>query len=139
MITIDGTHGEGGGQVLRSALALSMVTGQPFRIEGIRAGRPRPGLMRQHLTSVEAAREVCGGTASGAELGATALEFTPGAPRGGDYTFAIGTAGSTTLVLQTILPALITAPTPSTVTISGGTTTRTRRACTFWSARSSRS
>ncbi len=121
MINIDGSQGEGGGQVLRTSLALSTVTGMPFRIESIRAGRPRPGLMRQHLTSVQAACAVCSGTAAGAELGSSTLEFTPGEVRGGDYAFAIGTAGSTTLVLQTILPALMTARGPSTITISGGT------------------
>lgn len=121
MISIDGSAGEGGGQILRSALALSMVTGQPFRIERIRANRDKPGLMRQHLTSVRAACAVCAGEAEGAELGSSVLEFTPGAVRGGEYAFEIGTAGSTTLVLQTVLPALITASDPSTVVLSGGT------------------
>lgn len=121
MIKIDGNQGEGGGQILRTALALSMVTGQPFRIENIRANRPKPGLLRQHLTSTLAAAEVCAGTAIGAELGSTALEFRPGPVRGGNYSFAIGTAGSTTLVLQTVLPALMLASEPSTLTISGGT------------------
>ncbi|MEM1165868.1 MAG: RNA 3'-terminal phosphate cyclase [Planctomycetota bacterium] len=121
MITIDGAMGEGGGQVLRTSLALSMVTGQPFRIERIRAGRSKPGLMRQHLTSVKAACAVCAGTAHGAELGSTTLDFVPGAIRGGEFSFAIGTAGSTTLVLQTVLPALVTGAHPSTLTLSGGT------------------
>ncbi len=121
MISIDGSKGEGGGQILRTSLALSMITGQALRIDRIRAGRPKPGLMRQHLTSVEAARSVCNGTAVGAQLGSTHLEFIPGPIRGGAYSFAIGTAGSTTLVLQTILPALITAGEPSTVTLTGGT------------------
>ncbi|MEM8783345.1 MAG: RNA 3'-terminal phosphate cyclase [Planctomycetota bacterium] len=118
---IDGSQGEGGGQVLRSSLALSMVTGQPFRIENIRAGRPKPGLMRQHLTGVRAAVEVCGGEAEGDALRSTALSFTPGKVRAGDYRFSIGTAGSTTLVLQTVLPALVLADGPSTVTLEGGT------------------
>lgn len=121
MINVDGSMGEGGGQVLRTALSLSMVTGTPVRIDNIRAGRSKPGLLRQHLTSVEAACAVCAGGASGAVLGATSLEFVPGPIRGGEYAFAIGSAGSTTLVLQTVLPALVTAPEPSTVTISGGT------------------
>ncbi len=121
MIRVDGAQGEGGGQVLRTSLALSMVTGQPFRIENIRAGRAKPGLMRQHLTSVEAARAACGGEVAGAELGSTAIEFTPGDIKGGSYDFSIGTAGSTTLVLQTVLPALLTASEPSTITLSGGT------------------
>ncbi len=121
MITIDGSVGEGGGQILRSALALSMVTGQPFRIENIRANRDKPGLMRQHLTAVRAAAEVGRASVEGDEIGSTALSFKPGTTNGGDYTFAIGTAGSTTLVLQTVLPALLTADEPSTLEISGGT------------------
>lgn len=121
MITIDGSLGEGGGQILRSALALSMVTGEPFRIENIRANRNKPGLMRQHLTAVRAAAEVGRAHVEGDAIGSTSLAFTPGQPRGGDYAFAIGTAGSTTLVLQTVLPALLTAAEPSTLEISGGT------------------
>lgn len=121
MISIDGSQGEGGGQVLRTSLSLAMVTGRAFRIENIRANRPKPGLMRQHLTAVKAACEVCGAAVQGAEIGSGRLEFTPGAIRGGDYTFSIGTAGSTTLVLQTLLPALLAADRPSTVLISGGT------------------
>ncbi|MFI4917688.1 MAG: RNA 3'-terminal phosphate cyclase [Phycisphaerales bacterium JB060] len=121
MINLDGSLGEGGGQILRSALALSMVTGQPFRIENIRANRDKPGLMRQHLTAVRAAVEVGRARVEGDAIGSTAITFTPGTARGGDYTFAIGTAGSTTLVLQTVLPALLTAPEPATLEISGGT------------------
>ncbi|MEO1718035.1 MAG: RNA 3'-terminal phosphate cyclase [Planctomycetota bacterium] len=121
MITIDGAQGEGGGQILRSSLALSMITGQPFRITNIRANRPKPGLLRQHLTSVEAACAVCGGEAPGAELGSDQLTFTPSTVRGGTYEFAIGTAGSTTLVLQSVLLALIAAADPSSLTITGGT------------------
>lgn len=121
MIELDGATGEGGGQILRTALSLSMVTGRPFRIERIRAGRDRPGLLRQHLTAVKAACAVCGGEAEGAEIGSAALVFRPGRVRAGEYSFAIGTAGSTTLVLQTVLPALMTADGPSTVTVKGGT------------------
>ncbi len=121
MITIDGSQGEGGGQILRTALALSMVTRQPFRIEHIRANRPKPGLMRQHLTCIEAACAVCDGHADGDELGSRELVFTPGTVKGGSYSFAIGTAGSTTLVLQTVLPALMTASSASALSIGGGT------------------
>ena len=109
MIRIDGSRGEGGGQIVRSALALSMATGQSFTIENIRAGRKKPGLMRQHLTSVLAAREVCDGKVDGAELGSTAITFHPGEIRGGDYHFPIGTAGGTGLVFQTVFPALLLA------------------------------
>ena len=121
MITIDGSRGEGGGQILRSSLALSLVTGRPFRIENIRAKRKKPGLMRQHLTAARAAAEVGGAQVRGADIGSTELEFTPGAVRPGNYTFAVGTAGSATLVLQTILPALITAGAPSHLVLEGGT------------------
>ena len=121
MITIDGSHGEGGGQILRSALSLSAATGKPFVIDKIRAGREKPGLMRQHLTAVKGAAEICGARIDGAEVGSTRLLFEPGELRGGDYTFNIGTAGSTMLVLQTVLPPLAMAAEPSRVTLSGGT------------------
>lgn len=101
-----------------------MLTGTPFRIDNIRAKRSKPGLLRQHLTAVQAAVEICGAVAEGAEAGSQTLCFTPGAIRGGDYRFAIGTAGSCTLVLQTILPALWFADAPSTVSVSGGTHNR---------------
>lgn len=121
MIEIDGTFGEGGGQILRTSLALSAVTKEPFRIVDIRARRSKAGLLRQHLTGVKAAAEICGATVRGAELGSTTLEFEPGDVRPGNYEFSIGSAGSTTLVLQTILPALASAESPSTVVIEGGT------------------
>ena len=127
MITIDGSAGEGGGQILRTALALSAITGTPVRIERIRARRPKPGLQRQHLVAVQAAARVSGAQVGGAELNSCELEFTPQEPtsalRGiaGTYEFDIGSAGSTTLVLQTVLPILLHAAGPSTVTIRGGT------------------
>jgi RNA 3'-terminal phosphate cyclase (ATP) len=121
MLVLDGSQGEGGGQVLRSALSLSLVTGTPFRIENIRAGRPRPGLMRQHLTAVEAAAAVGSAEVTGASVGSRALSFNPGRTKGGDYAFSVGTAGSATLVLQTVLPALMTAAKSSTLILEGGT------------------
>lgn len=121
MIELDGAAGEGGGQILRSALVLSMVTGQPFTITRIRANRPKPGLMRQHLVAVQAAAQICGARVNGAELGSMALSFVPGTIVGGDYEFAIGTAGSCTLVLQTLALALLYAEASSTVRITGGT------------------
>ncbi len=121
LLTIDGSLGEGGGQVLRTSLALSLVTGRPFRIERIRAGRRQPGLLRQHLTAVNAACEVSGARVTGAELGSRELQFEPGAVRGGEYRFAVGTAGSATLVLQTVLVPLALAREPSRLTLEGGT------------------
>jgi RNA 3'-terminal phosphate cyclase (ATP) len=121
MILIDGSIGEGGGQILRTALGLSMVTGQPFRIEKIRAGREKPGLLRQHLTAVNAATAICSATVDGASISSRELSFTPGMISPGDYTFSIGSAGSTTLVLQTVLPALLCASGSSTLTLEGGT------------------
>src|SRR6185437_8859495 len=121
MIRIDGSFGEDGGQILRSSLSLSFVTGRLFRIENIRANREKPGLLRQHLTAVQAAAEVGCAEVEGAALGSKALTFVPGKIRSGEFRFAIGTAGSATLVLQTILPALITAVGPSRIEIEGGT------------------
>jgi RNA 3'-terminal phosphate cyclase (ATP) len=120
-LRVDGSQGEGGGQVLRTSLSLSMTTERPIVIERIRARRGRPGLMRQHLAAVFAAREVCAGEVAGAELGSGTLRFAPGAIRAGSFRFAVGTAGSACLVLQTVLPALLTAPGPSHLVCEGGT------------------
>jgi RNA 3'-terminal phosphate cyclase (ATP) len=121
VITIDGSHGEGGGQILRSALSLAVCTGQAFRIERIRAKREKPGLLRQHVTAARAAAEISGAEVEGCAVGSTSLTFKPRALRAGEYSFSIGTAGSCTLVLQTVLPPLLTAPQPSVIRISGGT------------------
>lgn len=121
MIELDGSQGEGGGQILRTSLTLSMITGTPFRVTNIRANRAKPGLMRQHLVAVQAAAQVCGAEMSHAEVGSSALEFRPGRIKAGDYKFSIGTAGSSTLVLQTLLPALLYASGTSTVLVCGGT------------------
>jgi RNA 3'-terminal phosphate cyclase (ATP) len=121
MISIDGNIGEGGGQILRSSLALSMVTGQPFRMTNIRAGREKPGLMRQHLTAVNAAAAICGADVEGGAIGSQVIAFSPGRVKAGAYTFSIGSAGSATLVLQTVLPALLTADGVSSLTLEGGT------------------
>jgi RNA 3'-terminal phosphate cyclase (ATP) len=121
MLHLDGSAGEGGGQILRTALGLSLVTGTPFTIDRIRAGREKPGLLRQHLTAVRAAQEVGKAEVSGAAIGSRALTFRPGAVNPGTYSFSVGTAGSATLVLQTVLPALLQAKGPSTLSLEGGT------------------
>jgi RNA 3'-terminal phosphate cyclase (ATP) len=113
--------GEGGGQVLRSALSLSLLTGQSFRLSRIRAKRDRPGLRPQHLAAVQAAVRVSGAEVRGDRVGSEEIEFAPGLVRPGDYFFAIGTAGATSLVLQTLLLPLALAPNTSSVTIRGGT------------------
>src|SRR4051812_13919014 len=120
MITIDGSEGEGGGQVLRTALSLSLVTGQPFTMTNIRGNRERAGVMRQHITAVEAACAVGGGCEE-LDVGASDISFVPGKVKAGDYHFAVGTAGSTSLVLQTILPPLMLANGPSRLVLEGGT------------------
>ena len=119
MRVIDGSTG--GGQILRTSLALSLHTGDAFRIDSIRSRRKRPGLMRQHLTCVRAAAEVSNATVEGAELSSSSLTFRPGPVRGGHYEFSIATAGSTGLVLQTLLTALTVADAPSVVRVRGGT------------------
>jgi RNA 3'-terminal phosphate cyclase (ATP) len=130
MIELDGSLGEGGGQILRTALALSLITGKAFCIDNIRAKRPKPGLMRQHLACVQAAVAVGGGedatqAVSGrgqaAQVGDTSLTFTPGKICAGDYEFAIGSAGSCMLVLQTVLWPLVMANRASALTLRGGT------------------
>lgn len=121
MLKVDGSHGEGGGQILRSSLGLSLVTGKAFEIERIRQRRPQPGLKRQHLAAVHAARAVGAADVEGAEVGSTRCVFVPRGVKPGEYAFSIGSAGSTTLVLQTILPALITADGPSLLRVAGGT------------------
>jgi RNA 3'-terminal phosphate cyclase (ATP) len=120
-IKIDGSHGEGGGQIIRSSLTLSMITGRVVEIVNIRANRTRPGLLNQHLTAVNAAREVCNGSVMGAELGSRQLIFAPGEIQCRDFIFDIGSAGSTTLVAQTLIPALIHARGYSSLEILGGT------------------
>jgi RNA 3'-terminal phosphate cyclase (ATP) len=121
MISIDGSFGEGGGQIIRTSLALSLVTGKPFRIYNVRAGRAKPGLQRQHLTAVMAAAEIGVAKADGAAVGSQEFTFVPGEVVPGEYTFSIGTAGSATLVLQTVLPPLMIASSPSRLTLEGGT------------------
>lgn len=122
MITIDGSEGEGGGQVVRNACALSLVTGTPFRIVNVRGGREKPGLMRQHVTASEVACAIGrGGACEGVAVGAREITFRPGTVDAGAYRFAVGTAGSTGLVLQTVLMPLLLANRPSRLVLEGGT------------------
>ena len=120
-VKMDGSLGEGGGQVLRSSLSLSMITGRPFQMRNVRARRQKPGLRLQHLTAVQAAATICQASCTGDSVGSGEVCFTPGEVRPGSYRFSVGSAGSACLVLQTVLPALLTAGGPSTVTIEGGT------------------
>lgn len=121
MIDIDGSGGEGGGQILRTSLGLSLVTGKPLSIRRIRAGRKKPGLLRQHLAAVRAAARVSRAEVDGDELGSRELTFSPRDVRPGEFRFAVGSAGSATLVLQTVLPGLMIADGPSQLVLEGGT------------------
>ncbi len=121
MLKLDGSQGEGGGQILRTSLALSMCLGKAFQIHNIRATRQKPGLQPQHLAAVKAAASIANAEVTGAELGSQTLRFVPQTVEGGEYRFAIGTAGSTTLLFQTLLPALMRARHVSRLILEGGT------------------
>jgi len=120
-IIIDGSLGEGGGQMLRTSLAMSAITGRPLIINNIRANRPKPGLARQHLTGLELIGKICHAQVKGAEIGSTHVEFQPGRIEHGEYLVDVGTAGSITLVLQTILPVLASKKGSSQIILTGGT------------------
>ena len=121
VVEIDGSRGEGGGQILRTSLALSVITRRSLRLTSIRARRARPGLQPQHVACVDAAAYICNGGAAGAKVGSGVIDFAPGELRGGDYVWRIGTAGSAGLVLQTVLVPLLFAPQRSRIEIVGGT------------------
>ena len=125
MLHLDGSYGEGGGQILRTALSLSALTGGPVRIERIRAGRAKPGLRPQHLTAVQALALISQAEVAGAHLGSQELSFSPRAPQGGHYLFDVaektGSAGAVSLIAQALLPPLLQAKTPTAVILKGGT------------------
>src|SRR5712692_290744 len=121
MIEVDGSFGEGGGQVLRTAVALAAVLSEEIHVFNIRAGRAEPGIRPQHLTGVKAATELCSGGLNGLEIGSTEFTFKPGKVRSGTFRFDVGTAGSVTLVLQTLMPILAFAPGSVQLEIIGGT------------------
>ncbi len=121
MLHINGSQGEGGGQILRTSLTMAMVTGTDIKIENIRAGRAKPGLMRQHMACVKAAQQICGAEVSGVKVGSTSIIFKPRAIQAGEYEFSVGTAGSTMLIFQTVLPALAMVNDESRLKFHGGT------------------
>ncbi|VVB54793.1 RNA 3'-terminal phosphate cyclase [uncultured archaeon] len=121
MINIDGSKGEGGGQMLRTSVALSAVTGEPVRIFNIRSKRENPGLRPQHLTAAKAAAQMSDAKVEGLEVGSTEVSFTPRKIIGGHFRFDVGTAGSTPLLFQAILPVALSAPQPVSLTLIGGT------------------
>jgi RNA 3'-terminal phosphate cyclase (ATP) len=131
MLELDGSMGEGGGQIVRTALSLSVLEAEPFHLTQIRAGRNPQGLRPQHQTAVEAAAAIGNATVTGATVGSTSLTFTPETVRPGTYHFEVETAGSAVLVLQTVLPPLLTAPGPSRVTVGAGPTSDRLRPSSF--------
>jgi len=123
-MNLDGSYGEGGGQILRTSVALSAVSGKTVEIENIRKGRPKPGLSAQHVKAVEGLARICEASVSGCHLGSTRLKFAPGKIQGGNYEIDIGTAGSISLFLQCLMPALMHAPGTVSIKITGGTDVR---------------
>jgi len=121
LIEIDGSYGEGGGQILRTSVSLAALTMKPVRISKIRAGRPKPGLKRQHLSGIKLAGELVDASIEGFEVGSTEVSFIPNQRRGGSFNIDIGTAGSISLILQAVLPPAVLAPDPITFHIRGGT------------------
>ena len=132
MIILDGAYGEGGGQILRTALVLSLLTDLPFCIEQIRRGRPQPGLKPQHAHILKALLMMSDASVDTTQPGAETVTFYPGALRGGGFQLEIGTAGAIPLFLQTVLPVALFAPAPVTFTVSGGTDVRGAMSMDFW-------
>ncbi|MDD5501839.1 MAG: RNA 3'-terminal phosphate cyclase [Candidatus Thermoplasmatota archaeon] len=124
MLKIDGSYGEGGGQIIRTAVAMSALTGKAIEIQNIRANRQNPGLQPQHLTAVEAVRQLCGAEVEGLEKGSRKIVFKPGEIKGGAFSLDVGTAGNIPLIFQCCLPAALFAPSPVRLKITGGTDTK---------------
>ncbi len=124
MLTIDGTFGEGGGQILRTSVAMAAITKTPVTITGIRSNRPKPGLSAQHLTAIRAMTELAGADTTGDAVRSTELTFIPGEISGGTYRMDIGTAGSISLLLQCLIPVALHAPDTVVLDITGGTDVR---------------
>ncbi|MCU0805650.1 MAG: RNA 3'-terminal phosphate cyclase [Burkholderiales bacterium] len=123
-LEIDGSHGEGGGQLVRTAVALAAITGTRIRIANIRAKRDKPGLAAQHVAAIRAVAALCGAQVEGLAIGAESIGFAPGALAGGEFRFDVGTAGSVSLVAQALLPVMVAANAPGKVRITGGTDVR---------------
>jgi RNA 3'-phosphate cyclase len=121
LITIDGSYGEGGGQILRTAVALSALKKEPIKIINIRANRPDPGIKSQHYIAIKSVKELCSAETTGLDVGSYTLTFIPGDVKGGKYKFDIGTAGSMILVFQTCILASLNAKEPVTIKLIGGT------------------
>ncbi|MFX0107125.1 MAG: RNA 3'-terminal phosphate cyclase, partial [Candidatus Hodarchaeota archaeon] len=121
MIEIDGSYGEGGGQILRTSVSLSALTMEPVRISRIRTGRPKPGLKRQHLVGIELLSRMVNAETMGLEIGSTTIEFIPRKRKGGEFSYDVGTAGSISLILQAALPTAVFAPEPVKLALTGGT------------------
>ncbi|MHA2119125.1 MAG: RNA 3'-terminal phosphate cyclase [Candidatus Thorarchaeota archaeon] len=121
MIEIDGSYGEGGGQILRTAVSLSALTMKPIRITNIRAGRPKPGLKRQHIAGIELTGLLVDATIKGLDIGSTTVEFVPNERRFGTFSYDVGTAGSISLVLQAVLPPAVLSSEPIVLNLRGGT------------------
>jgi RNA 3'-terminal phosphate cyclase (ATP) len=124
VLEIDGSYGEGGGQLVRTAVALAAITGTRIRVANIRAKREKPGLAAQHIAAIRAVAGLCAADVEGLAIGAESIEFAPRAFTGGEFRFEVGTAGSVALVAQALMPVMVAGHTPSRVRIGGGTDVR---------------